>query len=558
MTNYKKPTKGQVTTKKVRFTFVIIFLMTLFTALIVTPKLPESVPTAKWFNQFKVHLGLDLQGGSHLVYQADVSELQDTDVADRVEALRDVIERRVNAYGVSEPVVQTNFSGDNYRIIVELAGVKDVNEAIAIIDRTPHLEFKLPDTTFDGTVDTPEKVRAQEILDRVIAGEDFATLAEEYSEDESTASAGGEMPWQEKGFFLPEVDQAIFEDLKVGEVSPNLVVSIEGYHIIKKLDERLNDNGQREVRASHILIKHSPDSPIFQSPWKETGLSGKYINKASLSFEPNTNQPIVLLEFNDEGKDIFSQLTTDNVGLPIGIFLDNELRSQPVVQEPITDGSAQISGDFTVEEAKQLVKDLNLGALPVPIELISQQTVGATLGAESVQKSLLAGIIGLIAAALFMLIFYRLPGLLAVIALAIYTVISLAIFEMIPVTMTLAGVAGFILSIGMAVDANILIFERTKEELNQGRSLNSSIENGFTRAWSSIRDSNISSIITCLILAWFGSSIIKGFAITLAIGIVVSMFSAITVTRTFMRMIVNKHLENKLGLFGVKKVTKAE
>ncbi len=556
MTNYKKTTKGQVTTKKVRFTFVLIFLITLFTALIVTPKLPESVPTAKWFNQFKVHLGLDLQGGSHLVYQADVSELENTDVADRVEALRDVIERRVNAYGVSEPVVQTNFSGDNYRIIVELAGVKDVNEAIAIIDRTPHLEFKLPDTSFDAEVETPEKTRAQEILDRVVAGEDFATLAEEYSEDESTASAGGEMPWQEKGFFLPEVDQAIFEDLEVGDVSPELIVSIEGYHIIKKLDERLNENGAREVRASHILIKHSPDSPIFQSPWKETGLTGKYINQASLSFEPTTNQPIVLLEFNDEGKEIFSQLTTDNVGMPIGIFLDGEMRSQPIVQEPITDGSARISGDFTVEEAKQLVKDLNLGALPVPIELISQQTVGATLGAESVQKSLLAGIIGLIAAALFMLIFYRLPGVLAVIALAIYTIISLAIFEMIPVTMTLAGVAGFILSIGMAVDANILIFERTKEELAKGRSLNSSIENGFTRAWSSIRDSNISSIITCLILAWFGSSIIKGFAITLAIGIVISMFSAITVTRTFMRMIVNKHLENKLGLFGVKRVTK--
>jgi protein-export membrane protein SecD len=564
MTKYKKTGKAQITTSKVRLSFAAIFLLTLFMALVVTPKLPESIPTSGWFNQFKIHLGLDLQGGSHLVYQADVSELKNTDIGDRVEALRDVIERRVNAYGVSEPVVQTNFSGDNYRIIVELAGVKDVNEAIAIIDKTPHLEFKLQDTSFRQNTDVAtseensEQTKAQEILDRALAGEDFSNLAKEFSEDPTTAPNGGELPWEVKGAYLPEVDQAIFEDLKVGEISPELVVSQSGYHIIKKLEERLNENGEREARASHIVIEHSDADLLLDANWIETGLTGKYINNASLTFEPNTNQPIVLLEFDDEGKDIFAQLTTDNVGRPIGIFLDNEVRSKPVVQEPIKDGKAQISGSFTVEEAKQLVKDLNLGALPVPIELISQQTVGATLGSESVEKSLLAGIIGLLAAALFMLVFYRLPGLLAVFALAVYTLISLAIFEMIPVTMTLAGVAGFILSIGMAVDANILIFERTKEELYKGKSLNSSIENGFVRAWTSIRDSNISSIITCIILAWFGSSIIKGFAITLAIGILISMFSAITVTRTFMRMIVSKRLENKLSLFGVKKVKDTE
>ena len=564
MTKYKKTGKAQITTSKVRLSFAAIFLLTLFMALVVTPKLPESIPTSGWFNQFKIHLGLDLQGGSHLVYQADVSELKNTDIGDRVEALRDVIERRVNAYGVSEPVVQTNFSGDNYRIIVELAGVKDVNEAIAIIDKTPHLEFKLQDTSFRQNTDVAtseensEQTKAQEILDRALAGEDFSNLAKEFSEDPTTAPNGGELPWEVKGAYLPEVDQAIFEDLKVGEISPELVVSQSGYHIIKKLEERLNENAEREARASHIVIEHSDADLLLDANWIETGLTGKYINNASLTFEPNTNQPIVLLEFDDEGKDIFAQLTTDNVGRPIGIFLDNEVRSKPVVQEPIKDGKAQISGSFTVEEAKQLVKDLNLGALPVPIELISQQTVGATLGSESVEKSLLAGIIGLLAAALFMLVFYRLPGLLAVFALAVYTLISLAIFEMIPVTMTLAGVAGFILSIGMAVDANILIFERTKEELYKGKSLNSSIENGFVRAWTSIRDSNISSIITCIILAWFGSSIIKGFAITLAIGILISMFSAITVTRTFMRMIVSKRLENKLSLFGVKKVKDTE
>jgi len=561
MTNYKNTNKAQVSKGKVRLSFALILLIAIFSALIITPKIPDSIPSSSWFNSFKVHLGLDLQGGSHLVYQADVSNIDSADVEERVDALRDIIERRVNAYGVSEPVVQTNNSGDNYRIIVELAGVKDVNEAISIIDKTPYLDFRLQDNsvTTDENPDQEnlEKNKAQEVLDLVLAGGDFSQLAKQYSEDTSSAENGGELPWVVEGEFVPEFDQAIFNDLEVGEISPELVESQYGYHIIKKLDERLNDQGQKEVLSAHILIIKSNADLLLNANWVETGLSGKDVKKAQLSFEPNTNQPLVLLEFSDQGKAMFAQLTTDNVGKPIGIFLDGNLISDPVVQEPITDGNAQISGNFTVNEAKQLVRDLNLGALPVPIKLIGQQTVGATLGAESVQKSLLAGLIGLLAAAIFMLVFYRLPGLIAVIALLIYTLISLAIFEIIPVTMTLAGVAGFILSIGMAVDANILIFERTKEELREGRSLNSSIENGFTRAWSSIRDSNISSIITCIILAWFGSSIIKGFAITLAIGILVSMFSAITVTRTFLRMIVNKHLENKLGLFGVKKV-KAE
>ena len=323
-------------------------------------------------------------------------------------------------------------------------------------------------------------------------------------------------------------------------------------HIIKKIDQRLNDQGEVEVHSAHILFQKA-NADLANIVWEESGLSGRDVAKAQLSFQQNTQAPIVLLSFNDKGKDLFGQITTENVGKPIAIFLDGELISSPVVNEPIKDGQAQISGSFTIPEAKELVKNLNLGALPVPIELIGQTTIGASLGEESVNKSLLAGLIGLAAAALFMLVFYRLPGLLSVIALAIYTVLALAIFEIIPITMTLAGVAGFILSIGMAVDANILIFERTKEELRKGKSLNTAIENGFIRAWASIRDSNISSIITCIILAWFGTSIIKGFAITLAIGILVSMFSAITLTRTFLRMIVNKHLENKLCLFGVNK-----
>ncbi|MDQ5970337.1 MAG: Protein translocase subunit SecD, partial [Patescibacteria group bacterium] len=387
-----------------------------------------------------------------------------------------------------------------------------------------------------------------EVLQRALKKEDFAKLAKEFSEDPGSKDLGGDLGWVKAGDFVPEFDKAIFEDLKSGEISKQLVESQFGYHIIKKIEERTTE-GVKEVHSAHILFaKQNADQNIT---WVDTKLSGKNIKKAQLQFDATTQEPMVLLDFDEEGTETFANLTELNVGKSIGIFLDGALRSNPVVQEPIRDGSAQISGQFTIDEAKQLVKDLNLGALPVPITLLTQQTIGPSLGQISLDQSLLAGIIGFLSAALFMLIFYRLPGLLAVIALGVYTALSLAIFELVPVTMTMAGIAGFILSIGMAVDANILIFERTKEELYNGKNLSSAVEDGFERAWPSIRDSNFSSIITCVILAWFGTSIVKGFAITLGIGILVSMFSALTVTHTLMRLVVNKKLENKLGLFGV-------
>ena len=548
MNKYSLVGRTSMTKKRLKANFIFIVILAIFATLIVWPKVPF-LSSSNWFNKFKVHLGLDLQGGTHLVYQADVSGLLDAERKDSVSSLRDVIERRVNAYGVSEPVVQTNISGDNYRIIVELAGVNDVNEAISIIDKTPLLEFKTQGQAANNPEDVNAvKTKAQEILARVLKGEDFATLAKQYSEDTASAQNGGDLPWVTKGNFVPEFDAAIFDTLKPGQVSKQLVESQFGYHIIKKIEERTNEAGAKEVHSAHILLKKT-DADLV---WQDTTLTGRNIKKAQLQFDPNTQEPLVLLDFDDKGKEIFADMTSANVGKPIAIFLDGSLRSSPVVQEAITDGSAQISGKFTIKEAKQLVKDLNLGALPVPITLISQQTVGPSLGQISLDKSLIAGIIGFLAAALFMLLFYRLPGLIAVIALGLYTVLSLAVFELIPVTMTMAGIAGFILSIGMAVDANILIFERTKEELYHGKSLFTAIEEGFARAWTSIRDSNISSLITCTILAWFGTSIVKGFAITLGIGILISMFSAITVTRTLLYLIVNKKLENKLSWFGVR------
>jgi len=256
-----------------------------------------------------------------------------------------------------------------------------------------------------------------------------------------------------------------------------------------------------------------------------------------MQFDPNTGEPTVGLEFDDEGKNLFAAITERNVGKPVAIFLDGAPISVPRVNEPIRDGNAVITGNFSVTEAKTLVQRLNAGALRVPITLVGQQTVGATLGSASVQKSLFAGLIGFALVAFFMILFYRLPGVLAVLALLLYTAIVLALFKLIPVTLTLAGIAGFILTIGMAVDANILIFSRTKEEIIWGKPLPTAIEEGFKRAWPSIRDSNVSSLISSMILFWFSSSMIKGFALTLSVGVIVSLFSAITVSRVLIRFV---------------------
>ena len=461
--NYKE--KKTLTTTKIRIRFIAILFLSFFAALIVFPNISEKIPASNFFNKFKIHLGLDLQGGTHLVYQADVSTFENDDKKESVEGVRDIIEQRVNAYGVSEPIVQTNYTGDDYRIIVELAGVRDVKEAIAMIGETPLLEFKtqkIIENIETEETDDDIKIKADEVLIRALAGEDFTILANEYSEDPGSNNNGGDLPWITRGQFVPEFDQAIFTDLKSGEISKELIESQFGYHIIKKIEERLNEQGEIEVHAAHILFKKA-DADLNNIIWENTNLGGKDLARAQLIFDPNTQAPLVSLEFNKEGKELFAQITESHIGEPVAMFLDGVIISAPIVQESIKDGRAVISGNFNIPEAKSMVRRLNSGALPVPIELISQQTIGASLGAESVQKSLFAGTIGLVAAALFMLLFYRFLGLIAVLSLAVYTLLTLALFEIIPVTMTLAGVAGFILSIGMAVDANILIFERTKE-----------------------------------------------------------------------------------------------
>lgn len=531
------------TRRKVWLTFGIIIVLAALAGVVDWPKGPD-LKIGKYTKELKVRLGLDLQGGVSLVYQADVSGVPEADRDSALEGTRNVIERRVNYFGVTEPVIQTKKGAGGWQVVVELPGVTDINQAISLIGETPLLEFKEQVTqvlTADQQkamelLNEEAKKKAEGSLAQALAGADFAELAKNNSEDTGSKDNGGDLGYFKKGQMVPEFEDVAFNKAEVGKVYPELVKSQFGYHIIKVIDKKGD-----EVQASHILIKtqETNPSPSFEA----TGLTGKQVKKAEVQFEQTTNKPQVSLEFNDEGKKLFAEITERNVNKVVAIYLDGTPISLPTVKEPIKDGRAIISGEFDLKEAKALVERLNSGALPVPITLVNQSNIGATLGKSLVQKSILAGILGLILVALFMIIYYRLPGLMAVVALFVYSLIILAIFKLFSITLTLAGIAGFILSIGMAVDANVLIFERSREELRRGKPLASAIEDGFRRAWLSIRDSNISSLITCLILIWFGTSLIKGFAITLGLGILVSMFSAITVTRTFLRLILSRWLE---------------
>lgn len=411
-----------------------------------------------WDIPFK--LGLDLQGGTHLLYEADLSNIEKADYSSAMQGLRDIIERRVNLFGVTEPVVQTQESSSQYRLVVELAGIKDPGEAIKMIGQTPFLEFREQRT----------EEETQVILDK-----------------------------------QKELEGMTYDELQ----------QVENWQL------------------------------AFEDPYfKSTSLTGQYLEKAELGFDQQTGVPLIFLQFDEEGSGLFEELTDRNVGKMLAIYIDGIAISAPVVQNKISGGRAQITGSFTVDEAKELARNLNAGALPVPIQLISQQTVGPTLGAISLQKSLKAGLIGFLAVIVFLIIFYRAPGLLASLSLGIYIALILSLFKLIPVTLTLAGIGGFILSIGMAVDANILIFSRMKEELKQQNSFSVALEEGFRRSWPSIRDGNITTLIVALILFFLGTSFIKGFALTLSIGIVVSMFSALFITRNLLRLFTNTRLES--------------
>lgn len=402
--------------------------------------------------------GLDLNGGTSLTYVADLSQIEkinkEADLAtttvstttgeklatvdssklnidDSMNGLREVIEKRVNVFGVSEPIIRTEFSKytGEHRLVVELPGITDIDKAIATIGDTPILEFKLINILTDES----------------------------------------------------------------GATSTELI---------------------------------------------DTGLNGNYLKKSILSFDSYTNQPEVLVSFNDEGKKMFADITKNNTGKQMAIFLDGKIISSPFIREAIEGGQATISGGFKLDEAKTLVQRLNSGALPVPVKLASSQLVEATLGGEAKADGLLAGEIALLVIIILMILWYRLPGLIAGASLLSYVGIVLLLFKAVPVVLTAAGIAGFIISIGVAIDANILIFERLKEELKRGRNINDAVEEAFKRAWTSIRDSNIASILVALTLFYFGSSLLAGFGLVFGLGVLVSMLSAMFISKYFLRAFV--------------------
>ncbi|NEO33464.1 MAG: protein translocase subunit SecD [Symploca sp. SIO3C6] len=424
-----------------------------------------------------IRLGLDLQGGSQLTIQVKTTEDIKEITADQLEAVQFVIERRVNGLGVSESVVQT-VGAD--QMLVQLPGVSDPEEAERVLGGTAQLDFR-------GETSNPEiraelEVRRQELLQAILA-------TQQSSEDD-------------------QQQERATQEAKINKLEADI-------------------------------------AELGNALYEPTELTGKNLTTAFPAAPQIGNNWSVAVRFDSRGGELFAELTKNiaGTGRTLGIFLDDELISSPVVdakyaQTGITGGSAEISGNFTAEGARELALQLEGGALPLPVEIIENRTVGATLGRDSIERSIYAAIVGLILVLVFMGIYYRLSGLIADIALIIYSVLTIAAFSLLGVTLTLPGIAGFILSIGMAVDANVLIFERTREELRAGKSLYRSVESGFYRAFSSILDANVTTLIACAVLFWLGSGLVKGFAVTLAIGVSISMFTALTCSRTLMLLAV--------------------
>jgi preprotein translocase subunit SecD len=383
---------------------------------------------------YKIKEGLDLQGGSYLVYVADLSKISDKDKSNAVDSLKKVIEDRVNAFGLTEPVVRTSKSGSEHRIIVELPGIKKTDEALDLIGKTAQLEFK----------------------------------------------------------------------------------------------------------------------EFKNSDFYSTGLTGKDLKHAGVTFDQNTNEPQVSIQFNSGGAKKFAEITGRNVGQPIAIYLDNKVVSKPRVNEQINGGNAQITGKFDFQEAKTLAIQLNAGALPAPINIAEQRTIGATLGQESINKSIVAGIIGIIAVCIYMLVYYRFLGIFSTVGLGLYLVFMIALFKLFGVTLTMGGIAGLILSIGMSMETDVLVFERIREELRNGHAFISAVKLGFIRAWPSIRDSNAVSLIICAILYTAGG-MIRGFAIVLALGIVIGLVTTFLGTRTLIDLIAKRKFVKNNWLFRVEK-----
>jgi protein-export membrane protein SecD len=481
---------------------VVIIILTLVSIFIVLPSSPGlhfELGPIELDRDFEIKQGLDLQGGLQVLLEADLPLDQEIEPG-AMDQVASIIENRVNALGVVEPLVQTQ--GDR-RIIVELPGVEDPDVAIATFRETGLLEFIDAGYTYlpPGTV-----------------------VVTTYPQLASEGATGGEL--------APTVEAP----------TPSAEAPITSTGVLTIEAPGVTTDVVAPEPTTPAATSDS-DVPAFVFP---TVLAGNHLRTANAFRDPNTGEFGIQFELTDEGGQIFSEFTTANADYDqqpyyyLSIVLDKEVISSPHIKGPIPQGSGVIEGDFSLEESRALAIQLRYGALPIPLRVETVRSIGPTLGQESVQRSIQAGTVGVFIVLLFMLIYYRLPGFLADLALILYGLYNLALYMAIPVTLTLPAITGFILSLGMAVDANILVFERMKEELRAGRSLSSAMEAGFSRAWTSIRDSNISTLITCAILFYFGSTFgagaVKGFAVTLALGVLVNIFTAITVTRTFIRL----------------------
>lgn len=455
-------------------TLILILILIALAIWIVLPS-NQGIRLGSFQRNIQARLGLDLVGGVQALLEADLPAGQTID-SEKMQTAKTIVENRVNGLGVTEAIVQQ--AGDR-RIVVELPGVADPEQAVAIIKETGLLEF-----VDMGLDPVPEGSVVQTDFATGTSGTSPATTAEP-----TPTVTAGEQP-------APQ-NNRILHTVMTGEV-------------LKSVEVQRNQTGQY----------------------------------------------VIAFTLTPEGSQTFADYTTQNVGKILGIVLDKEVISTPRVESAITQGEGVITGSFTPESANALAVQLRYGSLPIPLKVITSSTVGPSLGQDSLQKSMIAGLIGLFVVMLFMGLFYRLPGVIADVALLCYALMTFALYKFIPVTLTLPGIAGFVLSIGVAVDANILIFERLKEELHAGRTLRQAIDQGWGRAWPSIRDSNLSTLITCGILFWFGStygaSIVKGFSLTLAIGVLVSMFTAIIVTRTFLHLILdNIEFKSHHKMFGL-------
>lgn len=411
----------------------------------VKPPLAVTILGQRFAPDWQLKQGLDIQGGMQVVLKADMSGIATVDRPTALESAREIILRRVDLYGINEPLVQTSVNGDDYRILVELAGINDAAQALRLVGQTAQLEFKLENQ-------------------------------EKMADPEATQSA-----------------------------------------------------------------------LYFFGSFDETGLTGKQLRRTQVQFDPQTSEPVISLEFDEEGTKLFADITKNHTGEILAIFLDGFPITTPIINDPILNGQAQLSGGFDLESAKQLNIQLSAGALPVPIEVLEQRSIGASLGQQSVNDSVRAGLVGILLVMLFMILYYGFKGFLASLALVVYAILTVAIYKIVGVTLTLPGIAGLLLSVGMAVDANILIFERMKEELRAGRGFSQALELGFGRSWDSIKDANLATIMTSLVLinplnfSFLNTSgLVKGFGITLLIGVLISLFTGVVVTRTFLRLFLKK------------------